>query len=242
MPAPITGTPVTNSAWRFDVDLDIANGGGNWIQVKGMSNFVPSIDSTVQDMSDYDTNGWGSDAVTFRKFKLSGNLNRNKYAGSFDAGQEALRSAAENLTPIHVRWYQRTSGGLAYEGWVLVQWDDQGGDAPGLSQVSFTALGQGARSTIANPFAAAALPVVNSLSPTTGPAAGGTNVVITGTGFTGASAVKFGTLAATEFTVVSDSKIVAKAPAQAASTKTVQVTTPAGVSVDNSTFDDFVYV
>ena len=107
---------------------------------------------------------------------------------------------------------------------------------------SFTALGQGARSTIANPFAAAALPVVNSLSPTTGPAAGGTNVVITGTGFTGASAAKFGTLAATEFTVVSDSKIVAKAPAQAASTKTVQVTTPAGVSVDNSTFDDFVYV
>ena len=134
MPAPITGTPVTNSAWRFDVDLDIANGGGNWVQVKGMSNFVPSIDSTVQDMSDYDTNGWGSDAVTFRKFKLSGNLNRNKYAGAMDAGQEALRAAAENLTLIHVRWYQRTSGGLAYDGSVLVQWGDQGGGAPGVSQ------------------------------------------------------------------------------------------------------------
>ena len=73
MPAPTTGTPVVNSTWRLDVDLDV-NGGGNWVQVKGISNFTPGLDNTVQDMSDYDTSGWGADAVTFRKFKLSGDV------------------------------------------------------------------------------------------------------------------------------------------------------------------------
>ena len=46
-----------------------------------------------------------------------------------------------------------------------------------------------------------AAPVVTSISPTSGPAAGGTTVTITGSGFTGATAVDFGTTPATSFTV-----------------------------------------
>ena len=46
-------------------------------------------------------------------------------------------------------------------------------------------------------YVVAAAPTVTGLSPTTGPAAGGTLVTITGTGFTGATAVDFGTTAAT---------------------------------------------
>ena len=48
---------------------------------------------------------------------------------------------------------------------------------------------------------------------TSGPAAGGTAVTITGTNFTGATAVKFGTTAATTFTVNSATSITATAPA-----------------------------
>lgn len=245
MPAPTTGTPVVNSTWRLDVDLDV-NGGGNWVQVKGISNFTPGLDNTVQDMSDYDTSGWGADAVTFRKFKLSGDVNRNQYSGVFDVGQEYLRTSSEQIPPrlVHVRWYQRISGGLAYDGWVLVQWSDKGGDAPGLSSVSFECLGQGARTPIANPYSATAVPVINSLSPATGPIAGGTNVTITGSGFTGvngATGVKFGTVNATEYTVVTDSKIVAKAPATTAGVKQVIVTNTNGPSVD-TTYDDYTYV
>jgi len=54
-------------------------------------------------------------------------------------------------------------------------------------------------------------------------------VVITGTGFTGATVVKFGTSTAT-FTVNSATQITATAPAEAAATVDVTVTTPGGTS------------
>ena len=51
-----------------------------------------------------------------------------------------------------------------------------------------------------------AVPAVSGVSPTSGPVAGGTLVTITGTGFTGATAVDFGTTPATGLTVVSDTR------------------------------------
>jgi hypothetical protein len=52
-------------------------------------------------------------------------------------------------------------------------------------------------------------PILTSLSPTEGPELGGTTVSLTGTGFTGATAVRFGTTSARFFTVVSDTSITA---------------------------------
>jgi hypothetical protein len=72
-------------------------------------------------------------------------------------------------------------------------------------------------------------PVVTTLAPSSGPAAGGTLVQITGTGFTGATAVSFGGTAAT-FTVQSDTSVSATAPAHAAGAVDVRVVTPAGMS------------
>jgi hypothetical protein len=80
---------------------------------------------------------------------------------------------------------------------------------------------------------------------------GGEQVTITGTGFTDASAVTFGSTPATSFTVVSDTEITAIAPAVAL-TETypsglphnmldVSVTTPNGTSVD-ATGAQFNYV
>jgi hypothetical protein len=54
-------------------------------------------------------------------------------------------------------------------------------------------------------------PVVTGLDPTHGPVAGGTTVLISGRGFTGATAVTFGTAPA-EYTVVSDTLIQAVSP------------------------------
>jgi IPT/TIG domain len=56
-------------------------------------------------------------------------------------------------------------------------------------------------------------PAITSISPTRGPSGGGNEVTIDGCNFTGATAVDFGTKAATNFTVTSDSSITAVAPA-----------------------------
>ncbi|MER7151989.1 IPT/TIG domain-containing protein [Streptomyces lydicus] len=71
-------------------------------------------------------------------------------------------------------------------------------------------------------------PSLTSVTPNSGPATGGTTVVLTGSGLAAASAVRFGGVAAASFTVVSDSRITAVAPP---GTGTVQVTvTTAGGS------------
>ncbi len=87
-------------------------------------------------------------------------------------------------------------------------------------------------------------PTITSLSPTSGSTAGGTSVVIRGTGFTditGAAAVTFGGVNATSYTVNSATQITAVAPAHAAETVQVRVTTGGGSTAD-TTADNYTYV
>jgi hypothetical protein len=70
---------------------------------------------------------------------------------------------------------------------------------------------------------------ITGVSPVTGPMAGGTVVTLTGTGFTGATAVRFGAADGVALTVVSDTSLTVEAPAATtAGAVDVQVTTPAG--------------
>src|SRR5262249_3017689 len=66
-------------------------------------------------------------------------------------------------------------------------------------------------------YTAAPLPSVASVTPSSGSTGGGTEVTITGSNFTGATAVSFGTVACS-FTVIADNTIDAIAPSQAAGT------------------------
>jgi uncharacterized repeat protein (TIGR02543 family) len=84
-----------------------------------------------------------------------------------------------------------------------------------------------------------AAPTVTGLSPTGGAPAGGSGVVITGTGFTNVSAVTFGSNNATSFTVNSSTQITASFPVGSGKVD-VRVTTPGGTSA-NVTDDDFTY-
>src|SRR5262249_31366002 len=88
---------------------------------------------------------------------------------------------------------------------------------------------------------APATPAVTGLSPTSGSTGGGTLVTITGTDLSGATQVLFGNTAASAFTVVSATQITATAPAQAAGSVDVRVTTPARPSATPPA-DSFTYV
>ena len=82
-------------------------------------------------------------------------------------------------------------------------------------------------------------PSPTSISPNTGPAAGGTPVTITGTNFTGATAVRFGSTRPTSFTVNSATSITATSPA-GSGTVDVTVTNSGGTSATSSA-DQFTY-
>jgi hypothetical protein len=97
-----------------------------------------------------------------------------------------------------------------------------------------SATGSGDRFTFVAPP-----PTVTSVSPTTGPAAGGTPVTITGTNFAGATAVKFGSATAT-YTVNSATQISATSPAGAGLVD-VTVTTAGGTSATGAS-DQFTYI
>jgi hypothetical protein len=83
-------------------------------------------------------------------------------------------------------------------------------------------------------------PTVTHVSPATGPAAGGTSVIITGTDFTGATIVDFGNTPATNVIVDSSTQITATSPA-GTNVEDVTVTGPGGKSA-TSTADQFTYV
>ncbi len=102
----------------------------------------------------------------------------------------------------------------------------------GLVNVTVTTLNGTSAVTPAGQFAytSPAIPTVTSLVPASGPAVGGTVITITGTGFTGATAVNFGTITGTCLTVNSATQLTVTSPPGAAGTVNVTVTTPNGTS------------
>jgi hypothetical protein len=93
----------------------------------------------------------------------------------------------------------------------------------GVSATSFTVTGGGG---------GGGAPVVSSFSPTSGPV--GQAVQVTGSAFTGATAVKFGGVAAS-FVVTSNTRIDTTVPAGAA-TGPISVTTPSGTGASPASF------
>jgi sugar lactone lactonase YvrE len=81
---------------------------------------------------------------------------------------------------------------------------------------------------------------VSAVSPSSGVIAGGTTVTITGTNMDGATGVKFGTIAATNVSVTSDSSLTATSPA-GTGTVDITVTTAVGTSATIAG-DRFTYV
>jgi spore coat protein U-like protein len=89
--------------------------------------------------------------------------------------------------------------------------------------------------------AACVMPAVTGISPNFGSTAGGNILTVTGCGFTGATAMAFGSIGNIAFTVNSDSDITVHNPNGPAATVDVTVTTPAGTSATSSA-DLFTFI
>jgi len=88
-------------------------------------------------------------------------------------------------------------------------------------------------------------PSITSVDPVNGSFTGGTTVTISGTGFTGATTVNFGTISAAHFTVDSDISITVTGPATASIGKVdIVVNSAQGSSslLGTSTVDQFTYL
>jgi hypothetical protein len=86
-------------------------------------------------------------------------------------------------------------------------------------------------------------PTISSITPASGLLAGGSSITITGTNFTGASAVDFGTTPASSFNVISSTEIQATVPAASTPGLTdVTITTPEGTSLPTAPDAGYLYV
>jgi hypothetical protein len=84
-------------------------------------------------------------------------------------------------------------------------------------------------------------PVVKKVSPSSGPDFGGTTVIITGTGFTSTSIVKFAWIPATQVVFDSSTELTVTSPPKQPSTVDVQVRNGPNISAKSSA-DQFTFI
>ncbi len=148
---------VSSLARKFKVDINTGTVTTPvWRQVRGIAELKPGLDTNLEDDSDYDSDGWKSQAKTQLGWTLEMKLMRKSgfTTGIYDLGQETLRLAADDFPgTIQVRWYDRDGGPEAYSGYATVAWSPEGGDAKALDMATATLSGNGVRSDITNPAA-----------------------------------------------------------------------------------------
>lgn len=246
MPAPITLPAGSTIGKSFEYGLDVNLGtfaSPTWQSFRRISGFQPTPTPTTQDAQTYDDFGAQNSDVTGWSWALAFNVlvNRAITTGLYLPEVEYLLartrpSAKGEAAVADVRWYHKPESGAANpndagRGFCTVSYQRQNTGADGaIEQFAFTLTGKGPYTEITNPFVSTptAAPVIASILPAGKPAGG--QVTITGTGFLGATDVKFGTPSASAFTVLSDSTIVAVLPAGSAGSVNVTVTTPVGTS------------
>ena len=107
------------------------------------------------------------------------------------------------------------------------------GTAGAKSVAVTTAVGT---ATKASAFTYVAAPTITSITPATGPIAGGSNITINGTNFKGETIVKVNGVAATSVVVVSATSITAKTPEGTVGSKAVAVTSAGGTVTKANAF------
>jgi hypothetical protein len=218
--------------YRLEVSAD---GATNWLKLGGLNDLSDQISPNKVDSSNYDSDGWAASEITLQSWSVTAKYNRQSSAGVTDAASELLRQARGQFgdsARVYVRWYSTVqTSEPGWQGRAIVEVNKSKTGVADLNEFTATLTGDGALSSIANPYVPASVPSILSASPS-GVAAGG-QVEIRGTGFTGTvstTGVKFGATNATSWIVVSDQEIVAVMPAGTAGAANIVVTNATGAS------------
>lgn len=226
----------TALARRFIVDVATVAAPTTWVRFKGINDLSVPVSPNLQPADDYDSDGWNSFEKTMQGWVLTAKALRKTVAGVFDPGQEILRTAHTqfgDLGRAYVRYYDRNGAPEAYSGLGMVGFVPSKTGVADLDEITVTITGDGALTAITNPYAPAVVPVVLAASSTPAAQVAGGLVTITGTGFTGTvptTGVKFNSVNATSWYVVSDNTIVAVMPAGSAGAGNIVVTNATGPS------------
>lgn len=159
MTTPTPAAPLVSQLarrWRVDVNTG-TTAAPTWVQVRGIRSLSPTSPATLQDDSDYDNDGWGSQVKTMMNWSLEMTVRVGAVAGVRDPGQAKIEDAStafEDAGVVQCRWYERDGGSRAYMGFAEAAWDEAGGGVDALAEATATLTGKGKRTKITNPVAA----------------------------------------------------------------------------------------
>jgi hypothetical protein len=157
---------ITALARRYAVEINTAAPAAtSWQSLVGVEDLKTAWEQRRDKDENYDDGGAEREAVTGSSWSLEIKLQHRVGADkvTFNSTQEYLRGLAQTDDAIageaHVRWYDRSGTGEAWEGRALIAWAPDGGPGSARDMVSLKISGQGKRVAITNPNSSP-LPVV----------------------------------------------------------------------------------
>jgi hypothetical protein len=213
----------------------IMESAGNRISVQSPAHAAGTVDIVVTAAGDSATSP--ADQFTYLAAPTVAGINPS--AGPTSGGTAVTIAGTGFTTSSVINFGGSASSGVTVTSSTSITATAPAGSS-GTVDVTVSTGGGTSATGAADHFTYTAPPTVSGVSPSAGPTAGGTSVTVTGTGFTGATAVDFGSAPAS-FTVTSDTSLTATDPAGAAGTVNVTVTNATGTSATSST-DQFSYL
>lgn len=117
-----------------------------FVPVRGIQEITPpSVEKNLEDDSDLDSGGWGSQIGTGAEYTVEGTCKRPRRGGADDPGQEILKTAGRGVGVDGFVWWRLTSktDGSGDMGLADVTFTEQGGSRTDLTLAEFTLTGRG---------------------------------------------------------------------------------------------------
>lgn len=119
----------------------------DFVIVRGIQEITPpSVEKNLEDDSDIDSGGWGSQIATGAEYTLEGTAKVGRKGSTPDPGQQILREAGRSFGVDGFVWWRLTSksDGSGEMGLADAAYTEQGGARTDLTLAEFTLTGRGA--------------------------------------------------------------------------------------------------